>query len=133
MVIVYNSKLIDVLDGCHIGRTGSSKQHSWSHTRSPVLKVLDQINLVENTFCLNFKIRSVFIYRICCNKRFSLINAPRKFAIYLTRFLLFLRKYSILERQISGCEWEKYEPYIGTKISKKLGGGGQMSDLVKDL
>ncbi len=38
----------------------------------------------------------------------------------MTRFWLFLHKYPNLERQISGCEWEKYEPSIGTKISKKL-------------
>ncbi len=36
-------------------------------------------------------------------------------AIYLTRFWLFLLKYPILERQISG---EEYESSIGTKISK---------------
>ena len=33
---------------------------------------------------------------------------------------------------ISGCEWEKYEPSIGTKISKTLR-WGQKSDLVTDL
>ncbi len=56
------------------------------------------------------------------------------FAVYLTRFWWFLRKYPILERQISGCEWEKYESSIGTKISKTLRQvGGQKSDLVTDL
>ena len=36
--------------------------------------------------------------------------------IYVTHFSLFLRKYPILELQISGYELEKYELSIGTKI-----------------
>ena len=39
--------------------------------------------------------------------------------------------------QISGCEWENYEPYIRTtlsKLSKKFGKSGrQKSDLLKHL
>ena len=38
--------------------------------------------------------------------------------------------------QILGCEWEKYEPSIGTKIFKKVAlgkSGGQTSDLDENL
>ena len=35
--------------------------------------------------------------------------------LYLTYFWLFLRTYPILECQISGCEWEKYELSVGSR------------------
>ncbi len=102
------------------------------------LKVLDQITLV-NKFCLNFKIKVSFHLSSSSKvKKLQIYilfwRSRRKwrlcyllfywvwlhFAIYSTRFWLFLRKYPILERQISGCEWETYQPSIGTKISKTL-------------
>ncbi len=49
-----------------------------------------------------------------------LLSVITKLCYLVTRFSLFLRKYPILERQISGCERETYEPSIGTKISKTL-------------
>ncbi len=53
------------------------------------------------------------------------------------RFLLFLRKYLILERQISGCEWENIMSHLLVPKSQKSWGtsksGGQNSDLVKHL
>ncbi len=102
------------------------------------LKVLDQTNL-ENKFCLNFgkvsfhlssssKVKKLHMYILFWSSRKKLRLSYLLFywvwlphlAIYLTRFWLFLRKYPILERQISGCEWEKYEPSIGTKNLKNF-------------
>ncbi len=37
--------------------------------------------------------------------------------IVLLSLVTTLCQYQILERQISGCECEKYEPSVGTKIS----------------
>ena len=52
-----------------------------------------------------------------------------QFVNYSISFWLFLRKYLILERQLelSGCEWEKYEPSILVPKSQKSWGksGGQ--------
>ncbi len=50
----------------------------------------------------------------------TLLFIDRGYHTLLTCFWLFLRKYLILERRISGCEWETYEPSIGTNISKRL-------------
>ena len=62
-----------------------------------------------------------------------LLSVVTTFFNYLTFFLLFLWKYSILKCQISGCEWEKYEPSIGINILSWGKSGGQKSDLVKHL
>ena len=50
--------------------------------------------------------------------------------------IISLHKYSHLERQISACEWEKYESSIGTKNNLKKGEVSRVvkkSDLVTDL
>ena len=103
------------------------------------VKVLDQITL-ENKFCLNFKIRSVFMYisskvkklQICIKWRLGYLLLywvwlPH-FINYLTCFWLFLQFWNPKFQDAN--EKNMKQKFIGTKISKRW---GRKSNLVKHL
>ena len=46
---------------------------------------------------------------------------------YMTHFWLFLRRYLILERQISGCDWENMNHLLVPKSEKSWGKPGGQS------
>ena len=91
-------------------------------------------NFVCLFFCwLNFKIRLVNVKNYRFVSCFEVVGANDTNVVYCFIgcgyhtlliiwhiFNYFLCKYPILECHISGCEWENYEPSIGTKISKKV-------------